>query len=206
VVDRDPPENISGQIAAGLRVESCAISLCGRPVDGSDPVAADLEDWQFVLGEGPSFTAFRTGQRVEYPNPAALAAEYLGLADHMYAAGIASVASFPIAIENKVLGAITIYQSSPRRLRSWQRRRAERSTRTVAAAIRSDVIGWAARRRLVTSEFELATGYLIANSALNADEAAIVIRARAYASGTPLREACRRILDGDQSVLTVDAP
>jgi hypothetical protein len=205
VVDEESPDNISRQIAAALRVESCAISLHGRPVDASDEVAATLEDWQFVLGEGPSHTAFRTGQPVEYPNPTALTAEYLQLTDHMHAAGIASVASFPIAIANQPLGAITIYQATPRRLRSWQRRGAQRATRTVAAAIQSDPTGWATRRQLVTADFDLATGYLIAITALNADQASAIIRAHAYATGTPRREACRQILQGDHLTLISDA-
>jgi hypothetical protein len=191
-----PTQNLSKQIAADLDVRACVISLRGRPVQASDRTAGDLEDWQFVLSDGPSYEAFSTGRTVERYSHQTYSRAFGDFSEHMTAAEIASVTAFPLLAGSERLGVMTLYASVRDPLQDRKRAHAEGSARRVTAAVKLDLLDWAVRRDLVTSEFEMATGWVMERSALSANDAAAAIRAHAYATNTPLRELCHQILGG----------
>jgi len=166
----------------------------GRPVDGSDRIAADLEDWQFVLDEGPAPTCYRTHQFVEHPNVDSIVENCPLLAEHVISAGIRSIATFPILHESQCIGTITLYSKAPWPLRRHQRQSATRWAHRVARSVGGDVETWATRRHHVTADFDIATGFVIASSDVDAATAATMIRAHAFADATPLRSLCQSIV------------
>jgi len=187
-------DTISVAVAEQVGVECCAITLMGRPVDGSDALAADLEDWQFVLAEGPAVACYRSLRPVEHPDVRSIVEHFPLLAEHLIRAGIRSTAAFPILHGSQCVGTITFYSKEPRRLRKHQRRVAGRWARDVARSVDNDVETWATRRYRVTADFDVATGCVIASSEVDAVTAATIIRAHAYADATSLRAVCRSIV------------
>ena len=188
--------NLSRQIAVELDVASCAISLAGRPVEASDLAAGDLEDWQVVLGYGPSRRAFRSGRTVEQRACDARSTDVDEFAQYMAATGVASATALPLCASGEPLGAMTIYQRSPRSLTTRERLQAKRAAERVAASIRLDPLEWVMRRDMVTAGLELAAGCVMARSTLSAADATVLIRAHAYATGTTLRETCAQVIEG----------
>jgi hypothetical protein len=183
-------DRISVAVAAQVGVQCCAIALMGRPVDGSDTIAADLEDWQFVLDEGPAIVCYRTHHFVEHPNVDSIVEHCPLLAEHLITAGIRSIATLPVLQESQCLGTITLYSKTPCPLRRHQRQRATRWAHRVARSVGSDVETWATRRHHVTADFDVATGCVIASSDVDATTAATMIRAHAYADQQFVRALC----------------
>jgi hypothetical protein len=183
-------------IAEHVGVDSCAITLMGYPVDGSDQTAADLEDWQFVLSDGPSIAAYESCLPVEYSDFDTIVSNCPLLAGHLVGAGMFSVAAFPIMFATTCIGTITLY-SSTKGLRRRQRRCAERWARHVSVSVGTHPDTWANRRSRVAPDFHVATGRVMATCNLAAPEAGALIQARAFACGTPLRTLCHQIVHED---------
>jgi GAF domain len=190
------PDTFTVLIAAHVGVESCAITLMGYPVDGSDETAAELEDWQFVLSDGPAIVAFASRLPVEYPDSDTILDRCPLLAGHLAQAGVLSVASFPIMFATTCVGTITLY-SGAERLRRRQRHCAEQWARHVSVAIGAQPDTWANRRSRVAPDFHVATGLVMASCNVAASDAGAMIQARAFVDGTPLRKLCHQIVHQD---------
>ena len=132
--------NLSRQIAVELDVASCAISLAGRPVEASDLAAGDLEDWQVVLGYGPSRRAFRSGRTVEQLACDARSTGVDEFAQYMAASGNRIGHGASALRFRRATGAMTIYQRSPGSLTIRQRLQAKQSADRAAALIRLDTL------------------------------------------------------------------
>jgi hypothetical protein len=189
-------DSLTVLIAQHVGVDSCAITLLGYPIDGSDQTAADLEDWQFVLSDGPAIAAYESQRPVEYCNPDTILDRCPLLAGHLVGAGMSSVAAFPIMFATTCVGTITLYSTSER-LRGRQRRCAAGWARHVGLTVGAQPETWANRRSRVAPDFHVATGLVVAACNIAAPEAAAMIRARAFASGTPLRTLCHQIVHED---------
>jgi hypothetical protein len=171
------------------------MALLGRPVDGSDQAAADLEDWQFVLSEGPAVACYRSKRPVEFAGDGIFEQCPL-LAEHLVDAGIGSLAAVPIACGNDVVGTISLYSAPPLRLQPPQWRTAATWAELVARSITSDTDLWAERRQRVTACFDLAIGCVVTDSNVDHRAAEAMIRAHAFSHDTPLRTICADIMSG----------
>ena len=149
-----------------------------------------------MLGYGPSRRAFRSGRTVEQRACDARSTDVDEFAQYMAATGVASATALPLCASGEPLGAMTIYQRSPRSLTTGQRLQAKRAAERVAASIRLDPLEWVMRRDMVTAGLELAAGCVMARSTLSAADATVLIRAHAYATGTTLRETCAQVIEG----------
>lgn len=199
MADRGTADHLSARIARRIRADGCGISLLGWPVEASDPVAGDLEDWQFVLGSGPSACTFQSGAATEHVTPSRVS-PFPAFDEHLRTAKIASADSFPVTFGDRSVGAVTFYRASSEPLDRWHRHVAECSARDIADSIHDDAVGWAHRRPFVADNFHQAIGHVIEGQGLSADDAAVAIRAHAFASGTPLRVLCERILAGATTI------
>jgi hypothetical protein len=190
---------ITSLIAQQVGVVSCAVTMMGRPIDGSDEVAADLEDWQFVLADGPAIASSRSCRPVEYDDPEAIAYGCGLFAGHLADAGIGSVAAFPLMLGVTCIGTITLY-SRAHRLGPSQRECAVRWAQQLVAFICDDPVRWTHHRSRVARDFDLATGFVMAAGRMESAAAASLIRARAFLDATSLRTLCAEIVAGSLRV------
>jgi hypothetical protein len=227
------PERLCAGAVSVLPVDGAAISvltsldgLDGRTgvdsmssVGASDPAAAHLDDLQFTLGEGPCWDAARDGRPVLVGDVATAAGRRWPMfTDAVLAAGYRAVFAFPLQIGAIRLGSLGLVRVEPGEL--------ERGT-LADALIFADVTALAlidmpaddpqspdgfrsdASEMLGMYRFEIhqATGMVMVQLGVGAQEALVRLRAHAYANGQTADETAREIvarrlrLDGDHGGL-----
>lgn len=125
-------EQAAARGTAVSAADACEVAVAVAGMDGgwltvmSDPArrvlvhatsarAAELEDLQFVLGEGPGVDAFASGTPVLVPGLAAAGwqARWPGFAIASVAAGTAAVFAFPLVSGAIRAGALGLYRDTP---------------------------------------------------------------------------------------------
>lgn len=167
------------------------------PVCASDPVAAQIEDLQHTLGEGPCIDAHESGRAVLEPDLAApRRARWPAFGPAALSAGARALFAFPLRIGGARLGALTLCRSSAGDLSDTQRTDAGTMAGIVANAILS--IQAQAPPGTLGAELEIlaghraelhqATGMVSVQLGVGVAEALVRLRAHAYAAGRPLAE------------------
>lgn len=190
-------------------VDGASISVLGGPVSGltvsaSDDVANRLDELQFDLGEGPCWSAL--AHRV----PVLMDARAAGpdwpmfraaVASDSIAGGVGSMFAFPLAIGALDIGAIDLYSSHSNLLdpeliseaSSLADIAAWRVLRTIlddpAQGYDSDSIGYSRR------EVHQATGMIIVQLGVGPEDAELLLRAHAFASGRSVREVAKDVVE-----------
>ncbi len=188
-----------------LPVSGASISLMvqtttRRILSSSDEVSRQLAEWQYTLGDGPCIQAYSTGAPV-------FAADLSNGADswrwpvfalRALETGAKAVFSFPLAIGAIAAGTLDLYRNSPGSL----------SAREVSAALLIADTATLEVLRLYAGEGETgdrdgaetdwladevdhdevhhATGMVMIQLGVGAEEALLILRARAFALGTTL--------------------
>jgi ANTAR domain len=162
-------------------------------IAASDERASALVDLQFTLGEGPSIDAYESRQPVLEPD-LAKAQRWPGFVPEATAAGIESVFALPMQIGVARFGALTLHRDQPGPL-------GHLADALVIADIASEITlclqaqvppgllhevveDLVAQRNVVHQ----ATGMILVQLEVSAEEALVALRARAYASGRPVGE------------------
>lgn len=225
LADRSRDGSVLERLCAGavsaLPVDGAAVSVttdaAGRGYSGaSDPTAAHLDDLQFTLGEGPCWDATRHGHPV-------LVADLTGAAGGRWpmftpavlAAGFRAIFAFPLQIGAIRLGTLDFVRVRPGGLDSGALADALIVTDVVALTLidaaagdSHDPVDLLPGRGSETSgmyraEIHQATGMVMAQLGVSAQEALVRLRAHAYAAGQTADEIARDIvgrrlrLDGD---------
>jgi hypothetical protein len=180
------------------------VTLCA-----TDDIAARLEDLQEVLGQGPGPDAYESGQAVaaELAGPAAMSSWPMFAAAARAAAGDAALHALPIRPEGPVLGVLTLYQGTARPL-SCSLPEALFLADALGAALLQDLesqaeVGlgpWASRSRV-----HQATGMVIAQLGVGADDALALLRAHAYAHDTSVDTIASQVVRRQLDFTTADA-
>jgi ANTAR domain/GAF domain len=175
----------------------------------TDEVAARLEDLQEVLGQGPGPDAYRSGQAVtaELGSAAAVAQWPMFAAAARAAAGGAALYALPIRPEGPVLGVLTLHQLTPRPL-NCETAAALFLADALGAALLQDLDGqdelgagpWASR-----AQVHQATGMVIAQLGVGADDALALLRAHAYAHDTSVDAIAAQVVGRSLDFTTADA-
>lgn len=186
--------------------DAAALSVMYADNDGmtlfaTDDLAAQLDELQDVLGEGPGRTAadtgavevcrLRDGGSSRWPHfaPAALAR-----------VGAATVHAIPMRPDGQTLGVMTLYQADhgeDRPLSLPEDTLLRLAAATAAALVRDpealadevDQGPWQSRSRI-----HQATGMVVVQLRLNPDDALAVLRAHAYAADTSLEDVASLVL------------
>lgn len=194
-----------------LPISRAAISTLQGPFDveticASDSLAARLDELQIDLGEGPCWQALSTRAPVlvanvqhtpdsAWPNLHAAIAE----------AGIHSVFAFPLLVGTLGIGAVDLYADTARPFTVAEVSQAS-ALADVAAML---VLNQAIERRPTHEgdafpenpysrrEVHQATGMVLAQMKVSAEDALLLIRARAFADGVSVREIASRIISRD---------
>lgn len=188
-----------------IPVEGVAISTLGNvlgseTVSASDPRAQCIDEFQFDLGEGPCWDALSSNSPVLMNDAAARArATWPLFGEAIAAEGIGALFAFPLAIGPLRFGAIDLYSMAAQSLTGRQvgdvQIVAEHLSRAVLRRalqpILDDDNGPYSRRTL-----HQATGMVLVQLDIPAEDARLVIQAHAFASSRSVRETAQDVLDG----------
>ncbi len=193
-------------------VSGAAISFLGSPfaqatICASDHVAAHLDELQFDLGEGPCWEAM-TFRRpalhvdIQSENPSS----WPQFAEAIRGGTVGAMFAFPLTVGSLQIGAVDLYSTSPTgltdsetselsalaRLASWQVLRL-----VLAHQPDPEGAGFPYSRR----EVHQATGMIIAQFDLGAEEALLLLKAHAFSSGRSMRELSHEIVERTLSLV-----
>jgi hypothetical protein len=192
-----------------LPISGTAISTIGdllgtETIAASDDVAARLDELQFDLGEGPCWDAIRLRRPVLEPDLRSQpAGTWPAFRPAAVDAGVRALFAFPMLIGPLQIGAVDMYSRDPLMLDGSHAREASRLAdeagrlllqRALTALDPDDSLddGNPFSRRVVHQ----ATGMVLAQLDVSADDARMVLQAHAYATNRSMMEVSREVLDG----------
>ena len=164
--------------------------------------AQDGETRQFDLGEGPSYTAHRTGCPVQVPD-LELDDTWPGFTDAAAVLGLRAVFAFPLRSGSVSLGALTFYENVAGELTSEQYADAlvvARFALTLLASLQAgrppDELDHVFTDTLSTSmEVHQASGVVSVQLKIPVGAALAVLRARAFADDMSLAEVATEVIE-----------
>jgi hypothetical protein len=202
-----PPRSLCSTSAAALDVSSAGLTLMNgdhsSPVCSSDRLAGVLDELQFALGEGPCPDAFQSRAPVFEPD---LEHAYAGRWPHFgppaVDSGARGVFAFPLNSGANCIGVLTLYQKTAGDLTSDQ---AADGPLVAAALVRSMLtIQSASGDHLATqlvdieahrSEVHQATGMVAVQLGITVPDAAVRLRAFAYAGDRSVSAVARDVVE-----------
>lgn len=193
---------------AALPVTGAAISTLGdlvspETVCASDPQAARLDELQFDLGEGPCWDASASRRPVIEPDiQRAPLGSWPAFVDAIQDTSVRAMFAFPLLLGPINLGVIDLYSDAVGTLRTDYERTAEALAEAASRRLLHDILARLERDPSLDeagTEFSRrrihqATGAVIAQLGVSAQDAALVIRAHAFATSRPVREVADDIL------------
>lgn len=216
--------------AGASAAEVCRLCVSALPVDGaafttmtsdrewetlcvSDPLVAEVEELQFALGEGPCLLAFRSGRPVLLPDVTALGwTRWPAFAPAVADLPIGGLFSFPVQLGAITLGVFTLYRREPGSLSTEDVSQVLRVTDLAGAALLALRAGqpvadgndtWDEGSGVDRRQVHQATGMLIAQLGVSAEEAFARLRGYAFAHNLHLNAVAGRIV-ARQLLLDVD--
>jgi GAF domain-containing protein len=193
-----------------LPVSGAAISTVGdlarvpETLCASDVQAARLDELQFDLGEGPCWQVKATKLPVlepdvrTHPNRA-----WPLFSDALQKLPVRAMFAFPLMIGPMNVGVVDLYSLSPgsldRKLEEDAARLAQTASRQVLREMVSRMADEFERESPVQREFSRrtvyqATGMVVAQLQISAEDAALVLRAHAFAAGRSVRDVAEDVL------------
>lgn len=204
----DQPERYCEVFLSVFPVAGAAVSTIGQ-VLGSETLAASdarsarIDELQFDLGEGPCWDAMRSAQPVLAPAIHKSGPKrWPAFTQSIVREGVGSLFAFPLAVGPLRFGAIDLYSSAPVSLSDAQAYQAgamaeiisrhvlRRALASVADTAEAPVSAYS--RRLIHQ----ASGMVLAQIDVSADDARLVIQGQAFAAGTSMMAVAQQILDG----------
>lgn len=196
-----PGGDLCSPFALALAVDGAAVSTLGNPLGSqticaSDATAARIDEIQLDLGEGPCWDALSTGRPVMEPDLMHGSANRWPTAcPALRDIGVAALHSFPLRVGTLSFGSVDLYARHPGPLSLLQVGDAS----ALAAIVARQVLDWSLvdsienEKRLADGpysrrEVHQATGMVAAQLSIDVDDALLVIRGNAYATGRSVRE------------------
>lgn len=205
--DRSSAPSLCPGFMNSLPVQHVAISSLGAPFEveticASDAVAAELDETQLDSGVGPCWRARATAAPVLLPDlrrdAGAAWPIFLATATQH---GISSVYAFPMVVGLVEVGVVNLYATRAHALSVEQVDDAallasstgQQILRSALDSLDDDISANASPRRFVHQ----ATGMVVAQLRVAPEDALLIIRAHAFASGRPVREVAEAIISRD---------
>jgi len=189
-----------------LPVTGSAVSTVGEllgseTLAASDPLAAEIDELQFDLGEGPSWDAARGSHPVLTGDLRGAIALWPVFAPAAASRGVRSIFAFPLAIGPLRFGAVDLYSTSSLELGAADRDVASLLAGTVGRRVLHRALAAiASPEEATTSPFsrrivQQATGMVLAQLDISAEDAKLVIQGHAYANGQTMMEVAERLVE-----------
>lgn len=167
----------------------------------SDERTARLEELELTVGEGPGLRTATTGVPVLVPDLSVAGDRWPAYLPLARETGVAAVFAFPMALGSIRLGSLSCYRETTGSLTEDQLRDglilAELAFEAVLAEVagrQPDDLGWIHN---IHVEVHQASGIVMYHLGITMQAALLRIRGYAFASGTPLAEVARRIVNRD---------
>lgn len=188
----------------GASVSTLGSLLGSQTVSATDEAAAWLDELQFDLGEGPCWDAMRSARPVMESELRGRAGteRWPAFARAARSGQAASIFAFPLAVGSLRFGAIDLYSRHPLRLDQVQTTRATAMAAVIARRVLRDRIAELeipdestlspfSRRKV-----HQATGIVLAQLDIDADEARLLLHSRAFATGISVMTVAEDVLEG----------
>ena len=187
----------------GAAISTIADFLGTETVAASSPLAARLDELQFDLGEGPCWDAMEGGRPVlESDLRANTNGHWPAFSRAISEQEVGAIFAFPLVFGPLKLGAMDLYCGDPRELSS----REQRQSGILASVISRIVLNRAIRRadepdlRGPEDQFSRrlihqATGVVLAQLSISADDARLLIQGHAFALNQSMRQVAEEILE-----------
>src|SRR5690554_4025398 len=203
----DEPARLSWHFVKRFPITGASVATLGEllgseTISASDTVAARLDEVQFDLGEGPCWDAMNLARPILVPD----VLEPPGPGWPAFSAAVSdepvtSIFAFPLIVGPLRIGAVDLYAATATHLNSMQAHQVQ----GVAAAIGKQILrralrtnddddayaGYPYSRRLVHQ----ATGMVLTQLKISADDALLIIQAQAFAAGHSMMHVAQEILD-----------
>lgn len=196
----------AGCLLALPRIHGVAVTIMAsvdarRSVYVSDDICAGIEDAQFAHGEGPCFTAFRTGVAVVVSDlrDRAHLASWPGYVPAALSAGAGAVAALPIFAAGRCFAVLDLYRSTAGEFTEHE---------VASAALLADAAGRALLHSVSSAAdpdngyrpehrdaVHQAVGMIMQQIGGDRHDALARLRAHAYATGKHLDETAAEVLD-----------
>lgn len=205
--------NLADPFVTALPVTGASLSVMSGAVgqstlSSSNAVAARLDELQFDLGEGPCWEALSTHRPALTPDINAgtndawpIFAE--AVRSDRVARDVSAIFAFPLVVGTLDLGAVDLYADAPGTLTAQQ---------VAGATSLAEVAAWQVLRRVLSEqdmdaaddessarssrrEVHQATGMVLAQLNISAKDAALLLRAHAFASGRSVREVATDVVE-----------
>ncbi|MFE6282717.1 GAF and ANTAR domain-containing protein [Streptomyces sp. NPDC057877] len=200
------PQRLCQVAARVLPVSGASVSLCGDrmpvPLSASDPRAAYLMEIQATLGDGPCLYAARTGAPVLAPDLTSGpdAHRWPVYAQQATEAGVRAVYALPLGTGSRCLGTLDLYRDVPGELGVRELHTAQVVAKVMTVALtelplREENGGpWLGELAADHDEVYQATGMIMAQLGVGADEALARLRAHAFARGSTVATAAHDVV------------
>ncbi|ARE38042.1 MULTISPECIES: GAF and ANTAR domain-containing protein [Rhodococcus] len=133
--------DLLGQTAVDGAAVSVFSGTAGDLVYATDDIAAQVDELQFILGEGPTVECFRRLRPEVHHHDASDhgADEWPTFAADAYALDVRNVHAFPLVIDSVPLGVLTVYIKNPRCLTPEEERICVRCARSLVSYVFTDL-------------------------------------------------------------------
>jgi len=191
-------------------VTGAAVSTLGdvlgvQTVAATDRVAARMDEIQFDLGEGPCWDAFRLRRPVLLSDLRRdLGGAWPIFAEAAWTEGVCALFAFPLLVGPFDVGAVDLYSRRPRTLAADQAQKAATFADATARQILHDALESSRsggdtytedNRPYSRKIIHQATGMVLAQLGISAEDARLVIQAHAFANDRSMMEVARDVLE-----------
>ncbi len=183
------------RLVPGADLASVTLDRGGRPstVASTDPRATRLERRQYAAGDGPCLTAARTQELIRGTTPTD-ATRWPDFADEAGVVGVRSFLAAPLAVDDRLTGALNLFGSRPHGFRDADVTVLELYTTVASSIVRStsrysravDLIGQLDRALRTRAVIEQAKGILMATHRVGEDAAFRMLVDRSQADNKKL--------------------
>ncbi|MCU1420727.1 MAG: hypothetical protein JWN36_378 [Microbacteriaceae bacterium] len=195
----------------GASISTLGPLLGSETISASDALAARLDEVQFDLGEGPCWDAMRTASPVFAHDIRESRSRWPGFASTIAEEGVSSVFALPLRVGPLQIGAVDMYSAERGTLDTDQTLRAT----VLATAVGQQVLraamarsgeegGGAASGAFSRRVIHQATGMVLAQLDISADDAMLVLQGHAFAAGLTMMEVAQRVVDRTLDFSTED--
>ena len=191
-----------------LPVEGAALSVLVGPgqatVSSSNATAARIDELQFDLGEGPCWDAMSTRRPVLRPDFALVGSEDWPLFNEGVRRDgiheeIGALYAFPLYVGSLDLGAVDLYASAPRELQGTEVRRVSKLAELASWQVLRRILGDDGSEEdlspLSRRDVHQATGMVLAQLNISANDALLLLRAHAFSSGRSVMDVAADVVE-----------
>ena len=184
---------------SGASVSTFGSFLGAETISATDARAGRVDELQFDLGEGPCWDAVLNRRPVLEPDlSAGSSASWPAFLKAIQHEDIGAIFAFPLLFGPLEIGAVDLYSVAPVSLSLEQQRQTLALSDVVSRILLQNAIRGTDlvtettfSRRLIHQ----ATGMVLAQLGTTADDAHLILQARAFADGRPMREVAQDVIE-----------